>query len=1111
MPPPPLLGGIETGIELLFRTPLARTSAMTLFNTWRTPDPTRSAFQKLRYQLGMSLKFFATIVRARPTIVHVKAASGINYYQCAAYVLIARLARRRVLLQLHAGDFPQFYDREGSVGQAIIAHSLRLPHRLVALSESWAEYFSSLARRPHVGVVPNALVVAEYGEARPDGARFGIPAGRVAVLFVGTRDAAFDVQKGLPELLRAMQTARTRRPELFLVVAGGAPDTAAITSALGAEGEGWAHVGTVTGEAKAALFRTADVLALPSYFENMPNTVLEAMAAGRPVVATPVGAIPEMVEEGASGFLVPVGDAEQLADRLALLGADAALRARMGARGRVLADQRYDMAVLERALAAEYRAAIGDGEIDALAPLVWFRRPAIQQRLRLVTRLTSMSPREVAHRIGRAVDKRRGRTGDTIAPAPVLPSVLSEQPVQHLTSRTSANGFFPIAARDVVVARARSFAADDVAKTLRDADVLLRHGIDLLGKRFRPAAADFDWLADPDHGRAWPSHQLDDADAVRRVRVDVKFVWEVNRHQFFVTLARAFAYSGDERYAEACVAMARSWRDANPTGIGVNWASNLEVAVRSLAWIWTIQLLLGSRALTDDELRPWLASLADHRDYLIGHLSTFTDRTNHLIGEVAALAVTTMWLPELPRSEELCNAALASLERELLHQVADHGWDREQSCSYQRFVLDFTLQVIAMADANQVEVPAGIRQRARAMVTAIGTLLNADLRAPRIGDSDDARGLPFFRPDLWDFSELLAVGAAVLDAPELSPRPPSSYESALWLGGERALRTRDTPPPQARSEMLGDDYAILRNRRQESSDRLVFDCGPLGYLPHASHGHGDLLSVLVDVGGEEMLVDPSSFAYYDERGRRDAFRATRAHNTVEIGGRDQADAFDPFKWLNIPRSGITTRELGPAFDYIEAWHDGYRRLRPGVLHRRGVLGLDGGWLIVDWLEGRGVHRIARWFHAAPSTRLERVDNATVRIAAASGAGSLSISDVTGEAAGGSVEATEGSYSEHYGQECRAPVVRIVERCTLPAVRVTLLAASTADRQPLVLGNVLGSVKQGALVLQLVESDGNTVDVALRTPTGPARVDTTVIEGRIVVATGAHRLRSGDPA
>jgi len=1088
---------------------------MTLYNTWRTPDPTRSALQKLRYQLGMSWRFLATVVRTRPAIVHVKAASGINYYQCAAYVLIARLARRRVLLQLHAGDFPQFYDTAGPLGQAIITRSLRLPHRLVALSDSWARYFTTLSRGRSIGVVPNALVVAEYAAGTPDPARFGIPAGRISVLFVGTRDPAFDVHKGLPELLQALRAARARHPKLFLVLAGGAPDQAAITTALGPEGADWTHVGTVTGEAKTALFRATDVLALPSHFENMPNTVLEAMAAGRPVIATTVGAIPEMLDDGESGFLIAVGDVAQLTARLELLAGDEVLRARMGAHARTLAGERYDMAVLERALANEYRATGGTAatDDDAPAPVAWLRRPAVQQRLRLVTRLASMSPREIVHRVGRAVDKRRGRLRGpqtTVATPATLPAALVDDPVRHLATRTIGHGFFPATERATRRDLVRTHAPADVARTIRAADALLQDGIDLLGKRFRPAAPDFDWLADPEHGRAWPTHALDDADAVRRVRVDVKFVWEVNRHQFFVTLARAFAYTDDERYAEACVAMARRWREANPTGTGVNWASNLEVAVRLLAWIWTIDLLQGARALSNDELRAWLASAAAHRDHLAAHLSTFTDPTNHLIGEVSALAVATMWLPELPRSAELRTLALASLERELVRQVGANGWDLEQSCSYQRFVLDFALQVIAAADVNALPLPDGIRQRARAMVTATRTMLGATLRAPRIGDSDDARGLPFFRDDLWDFGELLAVGASVLDAPELSPTAASSYESALWLAGTRALRVHTAPTTAPRSERLGNDYAVLRPRRHAFADRLVFDCGPFGYLPHASHGHCDMLSVLVDVAGREMLVDPSSFAYWDAQGRRDVFRATRSHNTIEIGGRDQADAFDPFKWLNIPQNGIAASELGPAFDYVEAWHDGYGRLRPAVLHRRGILGLDGGWLVVDWLEGRGSHRIARWFHAAPDARLDRLDDATAQLTSADGAAVLTIRDVAGDAGPAApITITEAPYSERYGMMCAAPAVRMAERCPLPAVRVTLLAASASGRAPVVLEKVGGSVAKGGLALTLVECDGTRVEVVVRAPDAPTTIGSTTIDGRIMVVSGTTRLRSGD--
>ena len=92
-----------------------------------------------------------------------------------------------------------------------------------------------------------------------------------------------------------------------------------------------------------------------SLYENMPNSVLEAMAAGLPVLATPVGAIPEMVAEGESGFLVAPGDRLAIADRLARLVTDPALRHRLGAEGARIVRERYDFSALERRLSVYYR------------------------------------------------------------------------------------------------------------------------------------------------------------------------------------------------------------------------------------------------------------------------------------------------------------------------------------------------------------------------------------------------------------------------------------------------------------------------------------------------------------------------------------------------------------------------------------------------------------------------------------------------------------------------------------------------------------------------------------------------------------------------------------
>src|SRR5262245_21960881 len=106
LPAPPLLGGIETGVALHLQSDLARRVPTRLFNTSRDKDPTRKIHERLLYQLKSCAKFVATVGMTRPKIVHIKSASGINFYQNALYGLLARLLGRRVLLQLHAGDFP---------------------------------------------------------------------------------------------------------------------------------------------------------------------------------------------------------------------------------------------------------------------------------------------------------------------------------------------------------------------------------------------------------------------------------------------------------------------------------------------------------------------------------------------------------------------------------------------------------------------------------------------------------------------------------------------------------------------------------------------------------------------------------------------------------------------------------------------------------------------------------------------------------------------------------------------------------------------------------------------------------------------------------------------
>ena len=88
-------------------------------------------------------------------------------------------------------------------------------------------------------------------------------------------------------------------------------------------------------------FAAFDAFVLPSANEGTPVTAIESLASGCPVVATRVGGVPDVVEEGVDGFLVEPGDLEAIADRLGRLAADPELRARMGAAGRERVLPRY--------------------------------------------------------------------------------------------------------------------------------------------------------------------------------------------------------------------------------------------------------------------------------------------------------------------------------------------------------------------------------------------------------------------------------------------------------------------------------------------------------------------------------------------------------------------------------------------------------------------------------------------------------------------------------------------------------------------------------------------------------------------------------------------------
>jgi glycosyltransferase involved in cell wall biosynthesis len=231
---------------------------------------------------------------------------------------------------------------------------------LIFVSQACMRAFATLYRpRPRTWtVVPNGVDLAEFAPA-PGGAPPGlppdlpIPAGAPVVTLV----AAMRGAKGHEDAIAAWPAVLRRASDAHLLLVGGGPQEPALAARARALGLDTRIVFAGYRPDVPRLLRASSVVLLPSRSEALPTTLIEAAAAGRPVVATRVGGVPEVVCEGRTGVLVPPDDPVRLGAAVADLLADPARRASMGAAARHVAEERFDMRVWARRLRDVYERA----------------------------------------------------------------------------------------------------------------------------------------------------------------------------------------------------------------------------------------------------------------------------------------------------------------------------------------------------------------------------------------------------------------------------------------------------------------------------------------------------------------------------------------------------------------------------------------------------------------------------------------------------------------------------------------------------------------------------------------------------------------------------------
>jgi hypothetical protein len=520
---------------------------------------------------------------------------------------------------------------------------------------------------------------------------------------------------------------------------------------------------------------------------------------------------------------------------------------------------------------------------------------------------------------------------------------------------------FPLnpAERESVAQSIRERFPPAPAQAVAMASPLIEHRFELLGYSdlsFASALSPVDWHLDPVHERRAPRRFWSDVTFLDPACGDHKIIWELNRHQHWLTLGRAAWLTNDPRYGSAFRRELASWLEANPPLLGINWASMLELAFRAISWVWALHFFCGDGE--DDAADPWvvdlLVGLDRQLDHIADHLSTYFSPNTHLLGEGVALYVAGRALPELASARRWESIGRAVLLHEAHAQVLDDGGHAELSLHYHRYALDFYLLSLAVArrtgdqdDERLAEVTARLASFCRAMADESGCL-------PTIGDDDGGMVFPICGRRTREVRDSLGLAAVLLDDPRLAVGPAS--EEVLWmLGGAARAGTYDTshlPPTSRVFHQSG--YVVMR----AGGDHAILDAGRHGFL-NGGHAHADALSLVLSIDQRPLLIDPGTATYTIAPAIRDRFRTTAMHNTLVVDGQPQSLPAGPFHWAATTNASLDVTSFAGTFDYAEAFHDGYAPL----VHRRAVLRAgDHFWLVADHLHGSGPHGVDAYWH-----------------------------------------------------------------------------------------------------------------------------------------------------
>lgn len=343
------VSGVATHLNQLFESTLSRDFQLTQFQVG-SEGRREGRVGVLARIITSPFAFAACLLRSRPHIVHINTSfEPKGYWRDIVYLAVAKTLRRKVVYQVHGGALPGELFGGNRVLTALLRVVLSWPDAIVLLAQSEMAAYHAFAPNARLVRIANAVPLcdadvspARYLRNRP-----------LEIVYLGRLAA----NKGIFESIEAVRILRSRGIDTRLTLAGSGAASSAVRQALDAAelNDRVSVIAPVFGAAKQRLWQQADAFTFPTYHrEGLPYALLEAMAGGAVPVASPAGAIPDVMQHEVHGLFVPARDSQALADALQRLARDRTLLHRLALAARARIAQQYSVARLADEFAALY-------------------------------------------------------------------------------------------------------------------------------------------------------------------------------------------------------------------------------------------------------------------------------------------------------------------------------------------------------------------------------------------------------------------------------------------------------------------------------------------------------------------------------------------------------------------------------------------------------------------------------------------------------------------------------------------------------------------------------------------------------------------------------------